>query len=183
MRLEISKAYRLLSPRIVLLITTLNSKSGVNGAPVDFATPVSINPPIVMISLAPTRHTYQNIVDHREFVINVMGRECINQVLRCSTPYQDGVDKLRLADLNWFSSERVDPPRVKEAKAWIECEMTEQKQHGDHVAIFAEVLVAEIRDEATTAGEVDIEKLKPIFHATKEDFITDFKITKHKRYD
>jgi len=183
MRLDPTKAYRLLSPRLVLLITTLNSKAGVNAAPVDFATPVSINPPVVMISLAPSRHTYQNIIDHKEFVINILGREYINQVLRCSTPYQNGVDKLRLAGLNWFSSERVDPPRVREAKAWIECEMTEQKQHGDHVAIFAEVLAAEIREEATTFGEVDIGKLKPMFHATKDEFITDFKITKHKRYD
>jgi len=183
MRIEPNKAYRLLSPRLVLLITTVNSKAGVNAMPVDFATPVSINPAIVMISLAPTRHSYQNIVDHKEFVINILGREYINQVLRCSTPYQNGVDKLLLSGLSWFSSERVDPPRVKEAKAWIECEMTEQKQHGDHVAVFAEVLAAEIRDETTTSGEIDVEKLKPMFHVIKDEFITDFKITKHKRYD
>jgi flavin reductase (DIM6/NTAB) family NADH-FMN oxidoreductase RutF len=52
------KAYELLSPRPILLITTLNSKNSVNAAPVSFVSPISFKPSILMISLRPVRHTY-----------------------------------------------------------------------------------------------------------------------------
>jgi flavin reductase (DIM6/NTAB) family NADH-FMN oxidoreductase RutF len=177
------KAYELLSPRLVLLITTLNSKGSVNASPVSFASPISFNPPIVLISLAPTRHTYKNILETKEFVINILGKEYLDQVLRCAIPYQEGINKLQQAGLKYYSSKIVKPVRVKEAKAWIECKFLEERKFGDHMAILGEVLTAEVRDEAVVKDEIDFTKINPIAHIAKDVFAVDFKIVKHKRYD
>jgi len=183
MRLEPNKAYRLLSPRLVYLITTMNSMGGANAAPMDFATPVATSPAVIMIATKPDTRTYQNIVHSREFVMNILSKGFIDKVLGCAKRYMEGVNKLEQVGLHSYSSQLVDPPRVKEAKAWIECRMIEEKRFSDHVVIFAEPLIAEVNDDVLTEGEVDITKLNPIVHLTEDRFLTEFKISKHKRYD
>lgn len=177
------QAYELLAPRPVLLITTLNSKSGANASPVSFATPISFSPPTILISLAPVRHTYKNILQTKEFVINILGKEYLDQVLRCAIPYQEGINKLQQAGLRTYSSKIIKTPRVKEAKAWIECKFVEEKKIGDHMAILGEVLTAEVRDEVVVKEEIDFTKINPILHVAKDIYAVDFKIVKHKRYD
>lgn len=183
MRIELDKTHELLSPRLVTLITTVNSLKGVNAAPISFVSPVSINPPIIMVSIKSTRTTYENIRERREFVINILGKQYIDEVLRCAARYPPGINKLEQVGLHTYSSVIVKPPRVKEAKVWIECKLHDEKIVGDHVAVFGQVLVAEVKDEVLTNGEIDMLKLNPILQLRKEDFAVDFKISKHKRYD
>lgn len=183
MRIELNKFYNSLSPRLVTLITTVNSLKGVNAAPMDFVSPVSMDPPVVMISLKYTRRTYENIREKREFVINVLSRRYVDEVLRCAANYPPGINKLEQVGLHTYSSVIVKPPRVKEADIWMECKLHDEKIVGDHVVVFGQVLVIEVKDNVVTDGEVDIVKLDPILHLKKEDFVIDFKVTKYKRYD
>jgi len=183
MRIELDKAHNLLSPRVVGLITTVNSLKGVNAAPMSFVSPVSMSPPIAMISMRSTRATYENIREKREFVINILSKQYADEVLRCAARYPPGVNKLEQVGLHTYSSVIVKPPRVKEAKAWMECKLHDEKIVGDHVVVFGEVLVAEAKDDILTNGEIDMTKLNPILHLRKEDFAVDFKAVKYKRYD
>jgi len=177
MRIEASKAYKLLSPRIVVLLTTANSKQGVNAIPVDFVVPVSYSPSILMVSLQPGGHTYRNVKSNGEFVINVMDKRHTDSVIRCVTSYQEGIDKIQQVGLHHFSSQLVRPPRVKEAKAWLECRFVDEKIFKDHIAIFAEVVAAEVSDEIVVNGEVDYSKINPILHITK-DYSLELKVRK-----
>ncbi|MEM5843975.1 MAG: flavin reductase family protein [Candidatus Aenigmatarchaeota archaeon] len=183
MKYPLEKAYRLISPRLVILVTTVNSKQGVNAAPISFCSPISFSPPIVMISLTPEIRTHKNIQETKEFVINILSKQYADQVLRCAARYPEGVNKLEVVGLKKFSSILVKPPRVKEAFAWLECKLIEEKKFGDHFAIFGEVLTAEIKDEIAKEGEIDFSKVSPILHLFKEYFAFDFKVVKQKRYD
>ena len=183
MKYPLDKSYRLLSPRLLTLITTKNSKDGVNAAPVDFCSPASFNPPIVMVSLTPQIRTYKNIQEKGEFVINILPREYIDHALRCAAKYPEGVNKLQLVGLKQYSSELVSPPRIKEAKIWLECRFLEEKKVGDHFAIFGEVVAAEVRDDTIKEGEIDLANLNPILHLVKDNFATDYKVVKRRRYD
>ena len=157
--------------------------SGVNAAPVSFVCPVSYKPAVLMISLRPIRHTYQNIKENKEFVINILSKKYYDMILKCAAHYSEGVNKIEIVGLHSFSSERVKVPRIKEAKVWIECKFLEEKRIGDHFVIFAEVLVAEASDDVVTEGEVDLAKLNPILHVAKDKFVSDLKIVKYKRYN
>jgi len=182
-RYPIEKSYRLLSPRLLTLITTKNSKDGVNAAPVDFCSPISFNPPIVLVSLNPQIRTHKNIKETGEFVINILSKEHLDQVLRCAAKYPQGVNKLKLVGLRYYSSELVKPPRIKDAKIWSECKFLEEKRMGDHFVVFGEVVAAEVSDDIVKEGELNLEKVKPILHLTKDKFAVDYKIIKHRRYD
>ena len=177
------KSHRLLSPRLLTLITTKNSRDGVNAAPVDFCSPASFNPPIVMIALQPKIKTHKNIEETGEFVINILPREYIDQVLRCAARYPEGVNKLKVVGLSQYSSVFVKPPRIKEAKIWLECKLVEERRIGDHFAVFGEVVAAEVRNDMMEGEEMDLTKVTPILHLVKDNFAVDYKIIKHRRYD
>jgi len=180
MRVDPSKAYKILSPRIVVLLTTVNSKHGVNAIPVDFIIPVSYSPPVLMISLQPSGHTYANIKNSGEFVVNLMDRRNFGEVMKCAARYQDGINKIQQVGLHSFSSQLVRPPRVKEAKAWLECRFVDEKVFKDHVAIFAEIVAAETSDEVVSSGEIDHQKINPILHITK-DYDLELKVIKRRK--
>jgi flavin reductase (DIM6/NTAB) family NADH-FMN oxidoreductase RutF len=180
MRIELSKAYRLLSPRIVVLLTTINSKHGVNAIPVDFIIPVSYSPATLMLSLQPLGHTYRNIKNTGEFVINVMGKKHADEVMRCAARYQEGINKIQQVGLHQFSSQLVRPPRIREAKAWLECRFLDEKIFKDHVAIFGEIVVAEVSDDVIVNGEIDHSRISPILHISK-DYTLELKVTKRKK--
>ncbi len=183
MRLDLKKSYKLISPRLAVAITTLNSTDTPNACVVSFISPVSKSPPVLMISLAPVRHTYKNIINSGEFVVNILGKRYIDQLLRCAAKYQEGVNKIQQADLDWYSSKLVSPPRIREASAWLECRVTESKKIGDHIAVFGEILEAEVKGSVIKDGKVDLRAINPVLHIGGSDFATDFKIIKRKIYD
>jgi flavin reductase (DIM6/NTAB) family NADH-FMN oxidoreductase RutF len=183
MRIELSKSHRLLSPRTVTLITSKNKEGGINAAPVDFVSPASFSPPVLMVSLMPTRRTYKNILESGEFVVNILSKIHADQVLKCAARFPEGTNKLKAVGLHTYSSEKIRVPRIKEAKIWLECKVLEKIKIGDHVAIFGEILTAEAAEDIITGSEIDLEKLDPILHISKNKFITDFKNVKYRRYD
>jgi flavin reductase (DIM6/NTAB) family NADH-FMN oxidoreductase RutF len=183
MEIEPSQVHRLLAPRLTVLVTTVDGEKRINAAPISFVSPISFSPPIVMISLAPTRHTYQNIIETREFVINILNKEWLDRLLRCAARFPRGVNELEQSGLRWHSSKLVAPPRVREASVWIECKYLAETKMGDHLAVFGQVLLAEVSDEITTNGEVDLEKLSPALHVAGNSFAVNFKIIERRRYD
>ncbi len=183
MKIDLKKAFSVLSPRLVVLVTTMNKAKAINAAPISFVCPISFDPPIIMLSIRPVRHTYQNIIETKEFVINVLSKKYAEQILRCAAPYPPGINKLDIVGLHWYSSERIRVPRVKEGVLWLECKFLEEKKMGDHVIIFAEVVCAEAKDDVISEGEIDFEKVNPLLHIQKNKFAVDFKVVKYKRYD
>jgi len=123
MKIEPSKAYRLLSPRIVVLLTSINSRHGMNAIPIDFIIPVNYSPPILMVAIQPGGQTYKNIKESREFVINIMSQKYFNEVMKCATRYQEGINKIQQVGLHHYSSQLVRAPRIKEAKAGLSAEL------------------------------------------------------------
>ncbi|MEM5829322.1 MAG: flavin reductase family protein [Candidatus Aenigmatarchaeota archaeon] len=180
MRIEPSKAYKLLSPRIVVLLTTINSRHGMNVIPIDFISQVNHSPPIIMVAIQIGSQTYKNIKENGEFVINIMSRKHFNEVMRCATRYQEGINKIQQVGLHHFSSQLVKAPRIKEAKAWLECKFVDEILFKDHAAIFAEIISAEVSDEIVVNGEIEFSKINPILYITK-DYKIEFKVMKKKK--
>ena len=180
MRIEPSKAYKLLSPRIVVLLTSINSRHGMNAIPIDFIIPVNYSPPILMVAIQPGGQTYKNIKESREFTINIMSKKHLNEVMKCAARYQEGINKIQQVGLHHYSSQLVRAPRIKEAKAWLECRLVEEVPFKDHIAIFAEIVAAEVSDEIVVDGEVEYSRINPILHITK-DYSIEFKAIKKKK--
>ena len=61
MKIPPNKAYKLLSPRIVILVTTVDEKGRINAAPYSFCGPLEFSPPLVYFAARPFQDTYKNI--------------------------------------------------------------------------------------------------------------------------
>ena len=130
---------RLLGFGTVTLITTMGRDGSVNAAPHSRATTASYSPPQILISVNTAHDTYRNIVETREFVINIPGSDLIQQIWIAQKHLPYGVDELEQAQLTAFPAERVQPPRIEECKAHIECKAVWSKLAGSSCLVLGNV--------------------------------------------
>jgi len=110
--------------RPVVLITTVNREGTPNVAvKTNFMTVSSMTYYAFCCSLE--HHTYRNIMETGEFVINVPTEDIISEVLKAAMitekPCPAGLNEIERAGLTPIPSEKVRPPRVKECGAHYEC--------------------------------------------------------------
>jgi flavin reductase (DIM6/NTAB) family NADH-FMN oxidoreductase RutF len=115
------------APRPIAFASTIDKDGNPNLAPFSFFNVFSSNPPIAIFSPArsgrtgATKHTYDNIKEIPEVVINVVNYSMVNQVSLASTEYPKGTNEFEKAGFTPVSSEKVRPFRVKESPAQLEC--------------------------------------------------------------
>jgi len=110
--------------RPIVLITTVNGEEKPNAAvKTNFMTLSSMKS--YAFCCSPEHHTYQNIMETGEFVINVPTEDIIDKVLKAAVitekPCPGGVNEIERVGLTPIPSEKVRPSRVKECLAHYEC--------------------------------------------------------------
>ncbi|HXX64732.1 MAG TPA: flavin reductase family protein [Bacteroidota bacterium] len=127
--------YRLMTglivPRPIAFVSTLSADGIRNLAPFSFFTAISANPPVACFapmvrgSDGTTKDTLHNIEATGEFVINVVSEEIAEQMNATSAEFPPEVDEFGISGLTPVESTLVRAPRVKEAKASMECRLFE----------------------------------------------------------
>lgn len=110
-----------------------------------WATPLSFNPPLVGVSIAPSRYTHEVVKSSGEFTLNVMDRRYVRQVHFIGTVSGRGRDKLSEAGLTLMDSRRVRSPHADEAMAVLECVVEREVPAGDHTLFIARIVDAYAR--------------------------------------
>lgn len=115
------------APRPIAFASTIDKDGNPNLAPFSFFNVFSSNPPIAIFSPArsgrtgATKHTFDNIKEVPEVVINMVNYSMVNQVSLASTEYPKGVNEFSKSGFTPLASEKVKPFRVKESPAQLEC--------------------------------------------------------------
>lgn len=179
MKIE-KKGYAKLLVRPVVVVTTISGNGISNAAPFSFNSPISFDPPLYGFSCNPKHDTWKNIQENGEFVVNIAGADLGKsmEVLEKDFPYE--VSEIEKAGMTEEKGKEVKPPRIKEAKAWIECKMENFMELGDHIWIVGRVLEVETREEFWNEV-IDVEKAKLLCHIGGEFFAEDMKRVKYKR--
>jgi flavin reductase (DIM6/NTAB) family NADH-FMN oxidoreductase RutF len=164
MEIALSGFYEIVSPRLTVLITTVDKDGRVNAAPFSFVTPVSLDPPLFLFAAAPARHTLANARETGEFVLNVPPEAALHKLWVCSKPFAKGVSEAEEAGLTLKKSAEVGPPSIEECIAWIECRVEFDLEAGDHVLVVGRVVHAECKDEFMKGEHFDVAKAKPALH-------------------
>ena len=127
-------------PSGVAVITSM-AADGPVGMAVNSFTSVSLDPPLVGFLPARSSSTWPSLRDNKKFCINVLAshQEEISRVFA-----RKDID--RFAEVSW--SERPCGPILDEAVAWIECEMYEEQDAGDHTFVLGSVKNIEAVDSA-----------------------------------
>jgi flavin reductase (DIM6/NTAB) family NADH-FMN oxidoreductase RutF len=125
------------APRPICFASTIDKDGNPNLSPFSFFNVFSANPPIAIFSPArrgrdnTTKHTYENVKEVPEVVINVVNYEMVQQTSLASTEYAKGVNEFTKAGFTPLASEMVKPFRVKESPVQMECVVEEVVELGD----------------------------------------------------
>jgi flavin reductase (DIM6/NTAB) family NADH-FMN oxidoreductase RutF len=169
--LDVESFYRVLAPRPTIIVTTVNSEGKVNAAPFSFTMPVSVNPPLIAVASVPRHHTYQNLEETQEFVVNIPTADILNQLWVTGEKFPEGVNEIEKAGLTEVASREVSPPWIKECLAHMECKVEFVRECGDHHLVVGRVLKVGVREDAIREGLLDVELMKPLLHLGGKDFV------------
>lgn len=158
-------------PRPIAFASTIDSEGRPNLSPFSFFNVFSANPPILIFSPArrgrdnTTKHTYENVKEHAEVVINVVNEDIMQQASLSSTEYAEGVNEFEKAGLTMLASEVVKPFRVKESPVQMECKVIEVKELGTEGGagnlVICEVVKLHVHENILDeSGKIDQNKIK-----------------------
>jgi flavin reductase (DIM6/NTAB) family NADH-FMN oxidoreductase RutF len=136
--------HRLLSPRIAALVTALRGDERPNTMVAAWHTPVSINPPILAVAIAPLRTSHDLIMKSEEFTLSIPDESMIKKVLVAGSTTGYGFDKSEL--FNYRKGQKIRTPIITEALGNIECTLNRVIAIGDHSVFFGNVVAASARE-------------------------------------
>lgn len=127
-------------PRPICFASTVDAQGNRNLAPFSFFNVFSANPPILVFSPARSgrtgenKHTYLNVKEVPEVVVNVVTYDMVQQTSLASSPYPRGVDEFVKTGFTPVASDLVKPARVKESPVQLECEVQQVIELGEQGA-------------------------------------------------
>ncbi|MEX0997993.1 MAG: flavin reductase family protein [Flavobacteriaceae bacterium] len=152
------------TPRPIAFASTIDKKGNINLSPFSFFNVFSANPPILIFSPArrgrdnTTKHTYENVLEVKEVVINIVNYAMVQQMSLSSTEYPKGTNEFIKAGLTQLPSEKVKPPRVAESPVQFECKVNEViqlgKEGGAGNLVICEVLKIHIDESILDENQV-----------------------------
>jgi flavin reductase (DIM6/NTAB) family NADH-FMN oxidoreductase RutF len=161
------------TPRPIAFASTVDKDGRVNLSPFSFFNCFGANPPILIFSPArrgrdnATKHTYENVKEVQEVVINVVNYDMVQQTSLASSEYPKGVNEFVKAGFTEVPSLKVKPPRVGESPIAMECKVLQIIQTGDQGGagnlVICEVLLMHIKEEILDQeGRIDPWKLDAV---------------------
>lgn len=159
-----------IGPRPIALASTLDSEGNRNLSPFSFFNVFSANPPIAIFSPArrgrdnTTKHTYENVKQVPEVVINIVNHAMVEQVSLSSTEYPKGIDEFKKSGLTPIASDLVKPWRVRESPVQLECKVKQVIELGNEGGagnlVVCEVVMMHIDDAYLDSdGRIDQHKI------------------------
>ena len=158
------------APRPIAFASTVDKDGNHNLSPFSFFNAFGINPPTLVFSPSrrgrdnTTKHTYENLKEVPEVVINTVNFEMVEQMSLSSGEFDKGVDEFMKSGLTPIDSELVRPKRVLESPVAYECKVNEiielSKEPGAGNLVICEIIKIYINEDVLgKKGEIDQEKI------------------------
>ena len=104
------------------------------------------NPPIVYVSIRPTRYSYKLIKDSMEFVINLTTNNLVKETDFCGVKSGRDYDKFKVNKLTPIKGNFVSSPMIEESPVNIECKVEQIIPLGSHDMFLGRVMGVTIDD-------------------------------------
>ena len=171
------KPGNMLYPLPAVLVSAADPEGHDNILTIAWAGTICTNPPMVSISVRPSRYSYQMIRDTGEFVINLTTRELVFAADYCGVRSGRDVDKFRELGLTREKADFVKAPMIGESPVSIECRVREIKELGSHHMFLAEVLAVHADEKyMDEQGRFDLNRSGPIVYSHGEYLETGKKV-------
>ena len=160
----------LLFPTVATLVTCVDEEGRANIITLGWSMKTSGDPPMVVISVKPSRYSHDLIARSREFVLAIPTMEIVEELHYCGRHSGRDVDKFEETGLTPVPAEEVRPPLIKECAANLECRLVSQMTTGDHTIFVGEVVAAHVDEAVFDEGRkcLDLDKATAIFTHSDE---------------
>lgn len=132
-------------PAVMVSVTDKEGKSNI--ITVAWAGTICTNPPMVSISVRPSRYSYQILEETGEFVINLTNESLVKACDYCGVVSGRDVDKFAKTGLTPIPMEHVHAMGIDESPVNMECKITEKRELGSHTMFIAEVVGVTVDDQ------------------------------------
>jgi flavin reductase (DIM6/NTAB) family NADH-FMN oxidoreductase RutF len=124
-----------------ITVLTARGEQVTHGMTANAFTSVSLDPPMVLCCVARTARMHDAILDARNFGVSVLSVEQESVARYFATKGRpSGMDQFERVD--WFPGRHTGVPLLVGSLAWLECELAEVYEGGDHSIVLGTVLSA-----------------------------------------
>ncbi len=124
---------------------------------------VCSNPPLISISIRPSRHSHEIIKRSGNFVVNIPTEEILEKVDFCGNHSGSGIDKFQKCSFGKLPSSKISSPMIKECPVNIECSLRQVIELGAHNMFIGEVLAVHVDNELLDKEKnIDYKKAMPV---------------------
>lgn len=163
------KPGNMLYPLPAVLVSVTDGQGNDNVFTVAWTGTICSDPPMVSISVRPSRYSYQMIKNTKEFVINLTTEELAFATDFCGVRSGRDVDKFKEMNLTRLPAEKVKAPLIAESPVHIECRVTQEIPLGSHVMFLAVVEAVSVNDAYMDENNTfHLSKAKPIVYSHGE---------------
>lgn len=159
-----------IAPRPIAFASTVDKSGNPNLSPFSCFNFFGVNPTTLIFSPSrrgrdnTTKHTFENLLEVPEVVINMVSFEIVQQMSLASTEYPKGVNEFIKAGLSPLKSEKIRPFRVKESPVQFECKVRQIIETGNGAGaanlIICEIVLIHINENVLDEkGEIDVDKI------------------------
>lgn len=157
-------------PRPIAWVSTVSDTGVVNLAPHSFYTVVCARPPIVMFSSVGRKDTLRNVLETREFVVNLATVPLLGSVNASAARFAPEQSEPERLDIEMEPSSHVTPPRVAGSPVAIECTLHSATTLGDSTMVLGNVEMISVRDDVLVDGHPEFERLAPLARLGKDQW-------------
>ena len=141
------KPGNMLYPLPAVMVSVTDGSGNDNIITVAWAGTVCTNPPMVSISVRPSRYSYKMLKDTGEFVINLTTERLAFATDYCGVRSGRDVDKFKELKLTKEKADFVKAPMIGESPVSVECRVKEVLELGSHHMFLADVLAVHAEEE------------------------------------
>lgn len=147
------KPGNMLYPLPAVIVSCGSNPKDYNMVTVAWAGTICTNPPMLSISLRPSRHSYSLIKNSGEFVVNLTTEAMVKATDYCGVKSGRDVNKFAETKLTPEAAKYVKCPLIKESPVNIECKVVEIKELGSHDLFIAKVLSIHVDDSLIDSSD------------------------------
>ncbi len=140
-------------PRPIAWVVSLGLDGQLNAAPFSFFNAFAGDPPVVGVGIGShepgrPKDTRRNIVDTRQFVVNLVSEDMAEAMNVTAIDFEPGVSEISEAGLDTCPSVHVKPPRIAASPVAMECELMQLVELGpDSGLVLGRVLAMHVRED------------------------------------
>lgn len=163
---EIWKPGNMVYPLPAVLVTVADHHGNENVFTVGWTGTICTDPAMLYISVRPSRHSYQMIMETGQFVVNLTTEKMVRATDYCGVKSGRDVNKFAEMKLATERAKYVKAPLLKDSPVNIECEVVSMTKLGTHDMFLAKVLCVHAdKKYMDEKGKFHLDKARPIVYS------------------